>query len=133
MSPERFFECVEAGNELVPTDKNYKVYVRHPNPIAGKITIRQSANYQPGPDWIEATPEVCKQYDWTPGEGGPYWVLPSPEGPIETGKFYFQHLDEAGQVRFIELLNAKRVKLAYPGHFYVAPFFIKFSAPADAG
>ncbi|WP_293857266.1 hypothetical protein [uncultured Alsobacter sp.] len=131
MTPERFFECVEAGNELVPTDKNYKVYVRHPNPLAGQMTIRSSANFQVASDWIEATPEVCEQYGWKPYGDGPHWVNPSPEGPTETSKFYFYHLDEAGMHRFIELLNGKRMKLAYPGHFYVPPFFVRFGAPAE--
>lgn len=44
-------------------------------------------------------------------------------------KFYFQHLDEAGQRKFIELVNAKRVRIGYPGHFYVLPFFCR-TAPA---
>ncbi len=29
------------------------------------------------------------------------------------GKFYFQHLDEAGRGRFIELYNGKQMKLGY--------------------
>lgn len=44
-------------------------------------------------------------------------------------KFYFQHLDEVQQNQFIALLNAKAVKIGYPGHFYVAPFFIHFGPP----
>ena len=40
------------------------------------------------------------------------------------GKFYFQHLTEAGQRKFIAFLNAKKIKIGYPGHFYVTPFFI---------
>lgn len=59
-----------AGVELVPTDKNYKVYgARH-------------------------------------------------------GKFYFQHLSVEQRKAFVELLNAKTLKLAFPGHFYVLPFFM---------
>ncbi|CAG2144476.1 hypothetical protein LMG31506_03014 [Cupriavidus yeoncheonensis] len=38
-------------------------------------------------------------------------------------KFYFQHLDEAGMRKFIELVNAKRMRIGYPGHFYVRPYF----------
>ncbi len=29
ISPKRFFELVEEGAEIIPTDKNYKAYVRH--------------------------------------------------------------------------------------------------------
>lgn len=39
-------------------------------------------------------------------------------------KFYFEHLDEAQRQRFVDLLNAKAVKIGYPGHFYVRPFFV---------
>jgi hypothetical protein len=39
-------------------------------------------------------------------------------------KFYFQHLDEASRHEFIELLNAKRLNIGYPGRFYVLPYFI---------
>jgi hypothetical protein len=39
-------------------------------------------------------------------------------------KFYFQHLSEAQQIRFVELLNAKRLKFGMPGHFYRLPYFI---------
>ena len=39
------------------------------------------------------------------------------------GKFYFQHLSPEQQNKFIELYNAKKMKLGYPGHFYSRPFF----------
>lgn len=42
---------------------------------------------------------------------------------LSHAKFYFQHLSEPQMLRFIELLNEKRLKLAYPGHFYRMPFF----------
>lgn len=29
MSKEDFFKAIEDGNELTPTDKNYKIYVNH--------------------------------------------------------------------------------------------------------
>lgn len=44
--------------------------------------------------------------------------------PTPTGKTYFQHFDEGEKWRFIELLNAGR-ELAYPGRFYVLPFFVR--------
>jgi hypothetical protein len=39
-------------------------------------------------------------------------------------KFYFEHLSQEQQTRFIELLNQRKLKIAHPGHFYVLPFFI---------
>lgn len=81
LSPDAFFAAVEAGAEVVPTDKSCKAYVR----------------------------------------GGGLQGQP---------KFYFQHLDVAGQSKFIDLVNTKRMTLAAPGHFYSRPFFC---APAKAG
>lgn len=40
-------------------------------------------------------------------------------------KFYFQHFDTDQKKRFIELLNIKKIKLAYPGYFYTLPFFLQ--------
>lgn len=76
LSPEKFFAAIEAGVELGPTDKNYKVYVDF-------------------------------------GAHG------------SSGKFYFQHLDEAQKRHFVELLNAKTLTIGYPGHFDVQPFFVE--------
>ncbi len=49
-------------------------------------------------------------------------------------KFYFQHLSEAEQDRFIELHNTRKLNLGFPGHFYVPPFFCtrRVAAPATA-
>lgn len=41
------------------------------------------------------------------------------------GKFYFQHLDSDQQQRFIDLLNAGKMKIGMPGHFYSMPFFMR--------
>lgn len=38
-------------------------------------------------------------------------------------KFYFQHLDDAGKDRFVQLVNEKKMVIGYPGHFYSLPFF----------
>lgn len=40
------------------------------------------------------------------------------------GKFYFQHLSSEQMQRFVELLNAKQLTFAHPGHFYTRPYFI---------
>lgn len=44
-------------------------------------------------------------------------------------KFYFQHLDETQQQRFVDLHNAKKLAVDYPGHFYVLPFFMRRVPP----
>lgn len=71
MHPGDLFEAIEQGVEIIPTDKNYKIYV---------------------------------------GESG-------------GRKFYFQHFDEEQGKKFIELYNARKIKIGYPGYFYVTPFF----------
>lgn len=137
MSPDQFFAAVDAGAQITPTDKSYKAYVTVPTENPGEMEITTSANGKGGglpPDgegWILATPEVCERYKWSKWSDGPLWVKPSPRPATREAKFYFQHLDDAGMNRFIELLNAKTMKLAYPGHFYSRPYFI--AAPADVG
>jgi len=72
MHPDDLFEAITRGDEIGPTDKDYKIYVGH--------------------------------------------------GPGH--KFYFQHLDYAQKLRFIDLLNDHKIEIGYPGHFYIKPFFI---------
>ncbi len=44
-------------------------------------------------------------------------------------KFYFQHLTTEQKKEFVQLYNDHKVKLAYPGYFYVRPFFMAQVAP----
>lgn len=39
-------------------------------------------------------------------------------------KFYFQHFSVMQKERFVALYNDRHLKLEYPGHFYVFPFFM---------
>lgn len=39
------------------------------------------------------------------------------------GKFYYMHLSKEQRRRFVELLNEKKMKIGYPGCFYVLPYF----------
>lgn len=52
---------------------------------------------------------------------------------VEPGsrKFYFQHFDEAQKMRFIILLNEKKIVFGEPGYFYRMPYFIKFMEPSS--
>lgn len=52
-----------------------------------------------------------------------YLSTPEGEGVHREAKFYFQHLSEQQQNEFIELVNDHTMKVGYPGHFYVLPFF----------
>lgn len=48
--------------------------------------------------------------------------LETREGPR---KFYFQHFSIDQKKQFIDLCNDGRVNIAYPGYFYVLPYFCK--------
>lgn len=67
---------------------------------------------------LEPTDKDYKVYVIGAGRGG-------------RGKFYFQHLSDAQRTRFVELLNAKKIGLEYPGHFYVTPFFCRPLDPSE--
>lgn len=106
LNPDVFMARVEAGDvQLEPTDKSYKVYVQN----SGGEAFKRS--YRDCPKGATCTgPKDCT-----------HWV--TREQP--SSKFYFQHLSTAQRHRFVELMNAQRLKLAFPGHFYVLPFFAK--------
>ena len=42
---------------------------------------------------------------------------------IGNHKFYFQHMSSEQQDTFIKLHNDKKMNLAFPGRFYVTPYF----------
>ena len=52
--------------------------------------------------------------------------LPDFDGPVgeQSVKFYYQHLSVDQRQVFIAMLNEQVVKIGYPGHLYVLPFFI---------
>jgi hypothetical protein len=79
LEPAAFLAGIARGDEVIPTDKNYKAYIG-------------SAHR----------------------------------------KFYFQHLDEAQQQRFIDLYAAKTMHVGVPGYFYRLPFFMRVR-PATEG
>jgi len=110
LNPITLMERLEIGDvELGPTDKSYKVYVKN----RGGALFKQS--YKNCPDindcWKECNNGAIECSHWVTRD------------VVET-KFYFQHLSPEQQKRFIELLNARKIKLGMPGHFYVLPFFM---------
>lgn len=97
---------LEAGDiEIVPTDKSYKLYLENKGGESFKQTYRNcpSGSTCKGPD------------DCT------HWVTRERTGT----EFYFQHLSDEQKTRFIELLNAGKLSIGFPGHFYVLPYFMK--------
>lgn len=128
LPPDKFFEAVEQGCEVIPTDKNYKAYIVVPNPIAGQQVVRSSMT---GPVWDRQTGALLRE-DATEEEKrtGTYERKTyGPAGETRQAKFYFQHLSAADQQRFIDLLNAKKMRLGMPGHFYRRPFFCQAVSP----
>lgn len=107
---DTFMARLEAGDViLTPTDKNYKVYVNNDGGTPFKQTY--------GSEYEEP-----REPGGSLGAKVPFhWVCRE----VSETKFYFQHLSEAQQQRFIELLNEKKLKLDYPGHFYRTPYFIQ--------
>jgi hypothetical protein len=129
LNQDEFMKHLEAGDvELTPTDKSYKVYVEGiPNPDAGRPTIYSSANFpQSGEGWVQITKKTRKTL---PSQAKYYpdghYVQVEPARATLHHKFYFQHLAQEQRVRFVELLNAGKLRLMEPGYFYVPPFFCK--------
>jgi len=130
ISPANFFEAIEAGCEIAPTDKNYKAYVRLANPDVGKIVETGSES---GPAFdIDGRPTRDDLTDQEKAEGRYRRTFHSPAEPHIRAKFYFQHLSKADRARFIELHNADKMTLAFPGHFYARPFFCRAVPPEGA-
>jgi hypothetical protein len=125
---EHLFEAIEAGAKVTPTDKNYKIYVDVPDPRAGELKVTGMTNSEPTyrqDEWVKVTEENLPELiadGWGDNNLGS-WMMKTPRGSTIHDKFYFQHLSGAEQDKFIDLLNGKKINLAYPGHFYVLPYF----------
>ena len=104
LNPDTFMERLRKGDvEVIPTDKNYKAYLRN---LEGAPFLQ---HYRSCPQDAKCTgPDDCT-----------HWVTREQDQT----KFYFQHLNEEQQTEFIKIFNEKKMKLAMPGHFYRTPFF----------
>lgn len=112
LNPDRFMALVREGWIVGPTDKPYKAYLERPF-TTEEIANRKTAYMARFADLSEqAIAELSEQYDREfTAEGSP------------VAKFYFQHLSDDQQGEFIELHNAKQMKIGTPGGFYVTPYF----------
>lgn len=123
ISADAFFVAITAGCEIGPTDKDYKVYVDLVEPNPDELTVKGTSNAKdrPGPNWVPADAAALEKA----GFSSKYttWMLYEPRGPKKFGKFYFQHFTVDERKRFVDLLNAKAIKIGHPGHFYRLPFF----------
>lgn len=146
ISQEAFLKAVEQGLQITPTDKNYKVYVEIPNDEPDALRVIGGSNSKENPigsfgksatycklecDMTDEEFEMAKNQGWLvedrrqSGRDQTQWICFGPTGAIKHGKFYFDHLDEEGRKRFIELHNNHTMQLAYPGHFYTTPYFVR--------
>ncbi len=115
LKPDIFMDRLERGDAiLVPTDYSDKAYLKNDGGEVFKQTYR----------------DCYTQCDGKPTCKGPadctHWVTKD----MNETKFYFDHLSEDKQAKFIEYLNAQKLKLGYPGYFYVQPYFITYRIPA---
>jgi len=110
LDPDILMARLEAGDvELGPTDKSYKVYVDNRGGPMFKTQYRKNCDMrQPGSKCTG--PDDCV-----------HWVIEE----TQHAKFYFQHFGMHQMERFIELNNAGKLNIGYPGHFYVLPFFCR--------
>lgn len=98
LHPDDFMAVVSNGSaKLGPTDKTYKVYVEIP-----------SVTHQPTTTTWKNGKKITRKV----GLRTPKML-----------KFYFQHLEEDQRREFVDLINTSALKIGYPGHFYVLPFF----------
>lgn len=125
MHPDAFFKAISDKCELGPTDKDYKVYVEVPDPRVGEPWIYSVANFKFNERSVLVTGENINQYnkitDFQELLGK--WVEVGLRPAKLSKKFYFYHLSEEEQLKFIDLLNRKEVNIGIPGYFYVLPFF----------
>lgn len=96
LHPDVFIARLQAGDVILePTDKSYKVYVVN----SGGEPFTQSYREPASRTLVER--------------------------PVERTKFYFQHLSLEQRDEFIRLYNARKIMMAYPGHFYTVPYFCR--------
>ncbi|MGW2692350.1 hypothetical protein ACWC3Y_10870 [Streptomyces sp. NPDC001296] len=131
LHPDRFMELVREGWEVGPTDKGYKAYLRQP-PTADE-EAQQKADWTQRDAVAKAVRELGERDGKTAqqiaADLDEQWAKIPHYSHGPEAKFYFQHLSEQQQDEFIELHNARRMRIGYPGHFYQPPFF---AGPATA-
>jgi hypothetical protein len=129
LNPDRFMELAREGWEIGPTDKNYKAYLGQPR-SAEELTAQQ-ASWSDGHTG-RAVHQTALNDGKTEEEADAavveFWRTHEKPlvGSETVAKFYYQHLSEAQQHEFIELYNAKRMVIGYPGYFYARPYFCQF-------
>lgn len=126
LHPDRFMELIRNGWIVGPTDKSYKAYISRP--LTEEEKADRKAKWLAGFTDDEVvrgaqdrgeTPEdfragLADYYDRDLGRSG---------ASGKEAKFYFQHLSPEQRTEFIELHNARSMRIGVPGYFYQPPFF----------
>lgn len=129
LDPDRFLELVRQGWLVVPTDKNYKVYLE--KPLTDQEREDRRANWLAGNAVAEAIRELGERDGKTPdqiqSDLDAAWAKQAPGWlhSATVAKFYYRHLLPDQRDEFIELHNNGRMQIGYPGHLYVLPLFAK--------
>jgi hypothetical protein len=130
LHPGRFMELVRDGWIVGPTDKPYKAYLARPRTAQEIAVLRQQ--------WTDATDGAAQiiraagQRDGkTAGQVADdlerFWAtqeLPLASESGHAAKFYYQHLSADQRREFVDLYNARTMRLSYPGFFYSLPYFM---------
>lgn len=113
LHPDRFMELLREGWIVGPTDKSYKAYLG--KPLTGDEREQGRAEWVDHMSPLGSEDRVALAEMWDREHAFPQCG--------QEAKFYYQHLSEAQQQEFIELHNGKSMRVGYPGHFYVLPYF----------
>lgn len=130
MHPDEFMGYIaNPGTKLGPTDKNYKVYITVTAEAAGEDpneTRIVSARNHGGPEegWVKVGRKERKALEQDGWRSEYSYIKFATRGDERQSKFYFEHLSEEQKKEFVEMLNAKKLHIDYPGYFYNLPFFI---------
>lgn len=143
LNPDTLMARAESGEfELGPTDKGYKVYVKVLSGPKLKQTWRdcprddmsdrsalklliEKGRLVVGKKDADSIAELQAALARMPCVMGPDECTHWTTREVDHGKFYFMHLSEEQMRRFVDLYNAKTMKIGYPGHFYALPYFMK--------
>src|SRR5690606_36069651 len=97
LNPDTFMARLEKGDvEVVPTDKNYKAYVRN----AGGENFKQTYG----------EPDKNEKGEYVYDEKG-QWMTTTVTRTVEEAKFYYEHLSDEQRKRFVEIYNEQKMKL----------------------
>lgn len=128
LHPDTFMEKIREGWIVGPTDKPWKVYVDKPYEPeeierikTGSITWKTVRRLKLDEGATEEEATTAADADWDTHEA-------SKLTGRTVAKFYFVHLSVEQQAEFLELYNTRAMRLSYPGHLYVLPYFARSAA-----